>query len=42
MLCVPMRCMGTTRMPGVSIGTMNIEMPLCLETSGSVRVASQM
>ena len=28
-------------MPGVSIGTMIIEMPLCLDTSGFVRTASQ-
>ena len=27
--------------PGVSIGTMNIEMPLCFFASGSVRTASQ-
>ena len=34
--------MGTTRMPGVSMGIKNMEMPLCLATLGSVRVASQM
>ena len=28
-------------MPGVSIGTMIIEMPLCFLASGSVRTASQ-
>ncbi len=28
-------------MPGVSIGTMIIEMPLCLDASGLVRTASQ-
>ena len=28
-------------MPGVLIGTRNIEIPLCLATFGSVRVASQ-
>ena len=42
MLWSPSRCIGTTLMPGVSMGTMNIEMPLCLAASGSVRVASQM
>ena len=40
MLCSPSRRIGTTLMPGVSIGTMNIEMPLCFFASGSVRVAS--
>ena len=40
MLCSLSRCIGTTFTPGVDIGTMNIEMPLCFFTSGSVRVAS--
>ena len=34
--------MGTTRIPGVFIGTTNMEIPLCFATLGSVRVASQM
>jgi hypothetical protein len=42
MLWFPSRLIGTTLMPGVSMGTMNMEMPLCLATVGSVRVASQM
>ena len=29
-------------MPGVSMGMTNMEMPLCLDTFGSVRVANQM
>ena len=32
---------GRTEMPGVSIGTMKVEMPRCLGASGSVRQASQ-
>ena len=31
---------GTQWNPGVSTGTMNTDRPLCLGTSGSVRVAS--
>ncbi len=42
MLWSPSSFIGTTRMPGVSMGTRNMEMPLCLATFGSVRVASQM
>ncbi len=37
----PMFLMGATRKPGVSVGTMMIEMPLCFGASGSVRTASQ-
>ena len=40
MLWSPSRVIGTTRIPGVSMGTTNIEMPLCFGASGSVRVAS--
>ena len=32
---------GRTVMPGVVIGTTNIEMPRCFGASGSVRAASQ-
>ncbi len=42
MLWSPRSFIGTTRMPGVSMGTKNIEIPLCFGTLGSVRVASQM
>ncbi len=41
MLWSPSSLIGTTRMPGVSIGTTNMEMPLCLGALGSVRVANQ-
>ena len=41
MLWSPSSFIGTTRIPGVSIGTTNMEIPLCFATLGSVRVASQ-
>ena len=41
MLWSPSSFMGTTRIPGVFIGTTNMEIPLCLATLGSVLVASQ-
>ncbi len=41
MLWSPSSCMGTTRTPGVFMGTITMEMPLCLDASGSVRTASQ-
>ena len=41
MSCSPIRCSGWMVMPGVSIGTMITEMPLCFLASGSVRTASQ-
>ena len=38
---VPRRLSGDSVIPGVSIGTRIIEMPLCFAASGSVRTASQ-
>jgi hypothetical protein len=37
-----MVCNGFHEKPGVDVGTMKIEMPLCFLTLGSVRAASQM
>ena len=38
----PTVTMGVQEKPLVEVGTMMIEMPLCLGASGSVRQASQM
>ena len=38
----PTVTMGVHENPGVDVGTMMMEIPLCLGASGSVRAASQM
>ena len=38
----PTVTIGVQENPGVDVGTMMIEMPLCFGASGSVRQASQM
>ena len=41
MSCSESRSSGSTRMPGVFMSTISIEMPACLAAVGSVRTASQ-